>query len=111
MLFAWRGRGVLGLVALMLPLASCAGLMDTSPVWAMTLGGVSLFGGGLACYLIGRKWNRGRGIHTMYWAPLENWGWRTLFSGACSDSWDWLALSRSGSPVDRPRLLSLENRR
>ena len=75
MIFVWRGRGLLALVALFLPLASCAGLTDWNPAVAFTLAGVTLAAGGVACLRYGRKWNRGSGFNTMYWVPLENWGW------------------------------------
>ncbi len=75
MIFVWRGWGLIALVALFLPLASCAGLMDRNPLAALLGFGVTLLGGGLACRHYGRKWNQGSGLHMMYWIPLEVWGW------------------------------------
>jgi hypothetical protein len=81
MIFVWRGWGPLALVALLLPLASCAGLMDWHPVAAGTLAGWTLAAGGLACRHYGRKWNRGSNLHMLYWIPLEYWGWAYLVLG------------------------------
>lgn len=81
MLFVWRGWGLLALVPTFLPLASCAGLMDWNPMWAMICFGVSLFAGGLACRHYGKKWNQGTGIHMMYFIPLEIWGWIYIIMG------------------------------
>jgi hypothetical protein len=75
MILVWRGWGLLALVALFLPLASCAGFVDWNPAVAVALGGLTLAVGGLACVRYGRKWNRGSGFHTMYWVPVEHWGW------------------------------------
>ena len=58
MILVWRGWGLLGVAALFLPLASCAGLMDTRPGLALLLGGLALAGGGVACWVCGRRWNR-----------------------------------------------------
>jgi hypothetical protein len=74
LIFVWRGWGPLGLIALVLPLASCAGLMDWNPLAAMLGFGATLLGGGLVCRSYGRKWNQGSGLHMMYWIPLEVWG-------------------------------------
>ena len=81
MIIVWRGRGFLALVATFLPLASCAGLMDFNPVLAVSLAGIATLGGGLACRHYGRKWNQGSGFHTMYWIPLEIWGWIYIVFG------------------------------
>lgn len=81
MFFVWRGWGPVALVALILPLASCAGLMDWNPLVATTSFGWSLLAGGLVCRHYGRKWNEGSGTHMMYWIPLEYWGWCYIILG------------------------------
>ena len=74
-IFVWRGWGPVAAIALFLPLASCAGLMDWDPAVALGCFSVSLVAGGFACRYYGLKWNQGSGLHTMYWIPLEIWGW------------------------------------
>lgn len=88
MILIWRGWGLLAVVALFLPLASCAGLMDWNPIVAILGFGVTLVAGGLACRHYGRKWNQGSGFHTMYWIPLEIWGWIYIVIGSL---WSMLA--------------------
>src|SRR5262245_22997918 len=83
MIFVWRGWGPLALAVLILPVASCAGLIDYSPVVANALFGMFLLMGGVTCVHLGRKWNRGSGYHSMYWLPLESWGWVYVFIGVC----------------------------
>jgi hypothetical protein len=75
MIFIWRGWGLLALVAAFLPLASCAGLMDWSPLAALLCCVDTAVAGGMICRHYGRKWNQGSGFHMMYWIPLEIWGW------------------------------------
>ena len=81
MIFVWRGRGPIGLCALILPFASCAGLMDWHPTVAITGFGLTLFAGGLICWHYGRKWNQESNIHMMYWVPLQYWGWGYMVVG------------------------------
>jgi hypothetical protein len=80
-IFVWRGWGPVAAVAAFLPLISCAGLMDVNPVLALACFGITLLAGGLACRYYGRKWNQGTGFHSMYWIPLEVWGWIYLALG------------------------------
>ncbi len=81
MIFVWRGWGPIGLVALILPVGSCAGLVDWNPLAAITVFGFTLFAGGLSCRHYGRKWNQGSGTHMMYGVPLEYWGWAYMIFG------------------------------
>jgi hypothetical protein len=74
-LFVWRGWGAIAAVATFLPLGSCVGLLDWNPMVAILCFGVTQVGGGLACRHYGLKWNQGSGFHSMYWIPLEVWGW------------------------------------
>jgi hypothetical protein len=80
-IFVWRGWGPVVLVALFLPLASCAGLMDWHPIAAMGVGSAALLAGGLACRHLGRRWNQGSGYHMMWWVPVEAWGWVYIVVG------------------------------
>jgi hypothetical protein len=86
MLFVWRGWGYFGLGALFIPLASCAGLTDWNPVAAITLSGLTLAAGGLACRHYGQKWNQGSRFHMIYWVPLECWGWVYIVLGGLCGS-------------------------
>jgi hypothetical protein len=81
MIFVWRGWGPVVLVALFLPLASCAGLMDWHPIAAIGIGSLALLGGGLACRYFGKRWNKGSGFHSMYGVPVEIWGWVYVVAG------------------------------
>jgi|SRR5262245_8386362 len=82
MIFVWRGWGLLALVALFLPLASCAGLMDTRPALGMLIGGLTLVAGGAACWMLGRRWNRAGTEHSLYFVPLQYWAVPYVLFGA-----------------------------
>jgi hypothetical protein len=79
--FVWRGWGPLAAVAVFLPLASCAGLMDWNPMVALLTFGIATIAAGVVCRHFGRKWNQGSGFHMMYWIPLEIWGWIYVIVG------------------------------
>jgi len=81
MILVWRGWGLLGVAALFLPLASCAGLMDTRPGLALLLGGLALAGGGVACWVCGRRWNRPATEHSLFFIPLQYWGLAYVLAG------------------------------
>lgn len=81
MIFAWRGWGPVAAVAAFVPLAACGGLMDWNPMVAMVCSGVSLVAGGFACRHYGLRWNQGSGFHSMYWIPLETWGYIYIVLG------------------------------
>lgn len=82
MFLIWRGWGLMALVALFLPLASCAGLMDTRQGLAFLAGGITLVGGGVACWVYGRRWNRPVTEHSLYFIPLQYWGLVYMLLGA-----------------------------
>jgi hypothetical protein len=90
MILIWRGWGLLAIVALLLPLGSCVGLLDTRQGLAFVLGGLTLLGGGAACWVYGRRWNRPVTEHSLYFIPLQYWGWRTCSSAGSSPSAVWL---------------------
>ena len=81
MFVVWRGWGLMALVAIFLPLASCGGLIGFNPGIAMLCAGVTLFLGGLVCRYYGRMWNQGTGFHSLYGLSLETWGWIYLITG------------------------------
>ena len=70
----WRGRGLLALVPGLLSLASCAGLMELSPLAAMIFGGLIWVVAGILCWRWGEEWNRGQHQHEMLRISLQNWG-------------------------------------
>lgn len=74
MILVWRGWGLVAIVALFLPLASCAGFIDTNTGLAILLGGITLAVGGVACWRFGKKWNREVTEHSLYGVPLQAWG-------------------------------------
>jgi hypothetical protein len=74
-LLVWRGWGLLGIIALFLPLASCVGFLEAWPGLAFLFAGLTLFGGGIVCRYFGRRWNRIGNEHTLYNVPLQVWGW------------------------------------
>ena len=75
MIFVWRVWGPVAQVAAFLPLACCSGLMSISPPVAILCSALAFVAGGLVCRYYGLKWNQGSGFHSMYWIPLEIWGW------------------------------------
>lgn len=76
MIFIWRGWGMLALVVLFPVLASCAGMLDDWPMGAVLLTTcVLLFAGGAVCIRCGTRWNRDGVRHSLYFVPLEVWGW------------------------------------
>ncbi|HYH64938.1 MAG TPA: hypothetical protein VD866_09615 [Urbifossiella sp.] len=81
MIFVWRGWGPMALAVAAIAVASCGGLIEFHPLAANAAFGVSLLCGGLVCLRYGRRWNRGTGYHTLYWLPLEVWGWVYIVLG------------------------------
>lgn len=77
----WRGRGILAFLTAVPPIACCIGLIDWRPAVAMVVFGTALAIAGLVCRHYGRRWNQGTGTHTMYWIPLEVWGWIYIIVG------------------------------
>lgn len=79
MFLIWRGRGLLALVPAILLLGSCGGLIGFEQRWPMLVGvTASLLIGGAVCVHYGTRWNR-RGVeHSLYFIPLQAWGWACL---------------------------------
>jgi len=72
----WRGWGLLALVMLFPLLASCAGLIEARPFWLFELAaGLSLLAAGVVCVHYGTRWNRNGAEHSLYFVPLQAWGW------------------------------------
>src|SRR5688572_17019901 len=93
-IFVWRGWGPVAVVAAFLPLVSCAGLLEWNPMLAMLCFGITLLLGGLICRHYGVKWNQGSGFHSMYWIPLEIWGWIYIVCGGFFGVMSAIALFR-----------------
>ena len=81
MIIVWRGFGPLALVAALLPLGSFLALIDVSILWAFAAVGGSSVLGGLVCWILGRRWNRGSVYHSLYFVPLEVWGLVYMIEG------------------------------
>jgi hypothetical protein len=81
MILWWRGWGLLAIVALFLPLASCAGLLDVNVGLALACGGVALLAGGIVCRHFGRRWNAGGTQHSLYEIPLQHYFWPYVIVG------------------------------
>lgn len=82
MILIWNGFGILALGALVPPVLLYAlfarkGLHGLGFLTA----GLSLFAGGLGCVVLGRMWNRDGTQHSMYWVPLQGWGYAYLAFG------------------------------
>ena len=76
MIFIWRGWGMLALVVLFPMIATCAGMIEDWPmggVIATTCAWLLL--GGAVCVHFGTRWNRHGVEHSLYFVPLEVWGW------------------------------------
>ncbi|CAN5427298.1 hypothetical protein BH10PLA1_BH10PLA1_10880 [soil metagenome] len=73
-LISWRGRGILALPAVLIPIGLSI-LIDAVIgkyfFLLFTLGFVSI---GVACLALGRKWNAGQRLHTLGPMKLETWG-------------------------------------
>lgn len=83
MILIWRGWGLLAVVAFFPVLASCAGLVDLDskiPLIFAVSGSLLLGGGG--CVYFGTRWNRDRENHSLYFVPLQVWGWLYLVGAA-----------------------------
>ena len=96
MILIWRGWGLMAVVALLLPLAVCAGLLEGLPGLAFTLGGVALAAGGVVCIRYGRRWNREGTEHSLYFVPLQAWGWIYLAVGGLFTAGGVAAVIRKG---------------
>jgi hypothetical protein len=73
---SWRGKGPIALACAGLPLAACGGLIDVKPGWLLPVGFLSsLIVSGFICWYLGRRWNKGSGHHSLYYIPLEFWGY------------------------------------
>lgn len=79
MILIWRGWGLLALVVVIPMLASCGGLGTVQPPWmflsALT---ISLLSGGAVCVYYGNRWNQQEVEHSLYFVPLQTWGWLYL---------------------------------
>lgn len=104
MIFIWRGWGLLAFFVLIPLLASCGGLIELEPSWVFIIAvSLSLLFAGAVCVYCGIRWNRYGVEHSLYFVPLEAWGWIYLaFAGL-------MAFAAVGGAIrqgfDKPRFL------
>lgn len=76
MILIWSGRGYLGVAVLIPVVASCAGLPTVEPFWVfLCVLAVSFLLAGVVCVYFGTRWNWFATKHTLYFIPLQMWGW------------------------------------
>ena len=78
--FVWRGWGLIALAGVIGPLLVFGWLTKEGSSFALAGMGVVLLVLHLCAYL-GKKWNQGMGLHSMYGVPLEVWGWGYVVVG------------------------------
>jgi hypothetical protein len=79
MILIWNGLGILALAALVPPvllffLFESKGQHGLAHLSA----GLALIAGGLGCVVLGRMWNREGTQHSLYFVPLQGWGYAYL---------------------------------
>lgn len=79
MILIFNGFGVLALAALVPPAVLYFLFADRGQHGLAHLSaGLSLLAGGLGCVALGRAWNRGGSRHSLYFVPLQGWGYAFL---------------------------------
>lgn len=76
MFLEWRGNGLIALSVLVFMCIPCVSLIGDKyqPVGWLIGGVIGLIGGPL-CIRYGRRWNETGTYHSMYWVPLQGWGY------------------------------------
>src|SRR5436305_757301 len=77
----WQGRGLLAVIGFITTLASCAGLIEVSPLACFLAISVGLIGSGLICGHFGRVWKNPERVHSLYGIRLEYWSKIYLWLG------------------------------
>jgi hypothetical protein len=96
MILIWRGWGLVAVLTLFLPLASCVGFIDTRQGLAFLLAGLSLVAGGVGCWIFGRRWNHEVTEHTFFFIPLQYWGMIYVIFGVLMSGGGIAAIIRKG---------------
>ncbi len=79
MILVWRGWGLLGTTGFVLILAWLGVGADLEPRGLKVAGlFLSIFLSGLLCLDRGLRWNRHGNYHTLYYIPLQFWGYLYL---------------------------------
>jgi hypothetical protein len=77
MFIVWQGNGIVAMAALAamcIPCVSAIGDKKDMPIGAF-VGGVFGAVGAWLCIRYGRRWNHAGTAHSMYWIPLQAWGY------------------------------------
>lgn len=79
MFLVWRGNGLVAMAAIVAMCVPCVSVIGDKyqPVGALVGGLIGLIGG-LLCIRYGRRWNKDGAYHSMYWVPLQAWGYIVL---------------------------------
>ena len=79
MFIVWRGNGLLALAVLAAMCTPCvAGIGQKYESVGALIGGLFGLVGGVLCIRFGRRWNQAGIYHSMYWVPLQGWGYIVL---------------------------------
>jgi hypothetical protein len=79
MIFIWNGLGIIALAALIPPFMLYWLFANKGQHGlGFLMAGLTLFAGGIGCVVLGRMWNRGETHHSLYWVPLQGWGYAYL---------------------------------
>ena len=76
MILIWRGWGLLAAVGFFLTVAAVGVLAKVKPLWLSPVAMFcSLLASGVFCVHYGTRWNRPVVRHSLYFLPLQVWGW------------------------------------
>src|SRR5262245_52712077 len=79
MILIWNGLGIIAL-GVLVPAVFLYGLFARKGQHGLgfLMAGLTLLGGGIGCVILGRMWNREGTEHSLYWVPLQGWGYAYL---------------------------------
>ncbi|HEY1065037.1 MAG TPA: hypothetical protein VGE52_02970 [Pirellulales bacterium] len=81
MFIVWSGAGILAFLAGCVPIFTFALLVDRHPTFGLNLACAIAIAEGVALRHYGIRWNSEQRVHTLYWIPLEYWGWFYFLTG------------------------------